>query len=167
MNILKHYIYATLCLVLLAGTVTGCGRHAKDTQTAKAPVSVTVTKVSMAENVASKTYIGTVHPAKSAVLTAVHSGTLAELKVRQGQTVNKGDIIAVINSQRAASSLEMASAALQQAKDGYVRAKAVHESGSIADVKMVEVETQLRQAEAAYKAAYKAHEDCTVNTPYS
>lgn len=167
MNRPKQHISPILCLALLAGMVTGCGRPAKDTQQAKAPVSVTAMKVTMTGNIASKTYIGTVHPAKSAVLTSIHSGTLAELKIRQGQTVNKGDIIAVINSQRAASSLEMASAALQQAKDGYARAKAVHESGSIADVKMVEVETQLRQAEAAYRAAEKTYEDCTLKAPYS
>lgn len=167
MNIQKQYIPLILCLAFASGIIAGCGRHVKETQTAKAPVSVTAMKVSMTGSAASKTYIGTVHPAKSAVLASAHSGTLAELKVRQGQAVNKGEVIAVINSQRAASSLEMASAALRQAKDGYDRAKAVHESGSIAEVKMVEVETQLRQAEAAYKAAAKAYSDCAVKAPYS
>ena len=62
------------------------------------------------------------------------------------------------------SSHEMAHATLDQAEDGYRRAEQVYRSGSIAEVKMVEITTKLNQARAA--SADKALEDCTIKAPF-
>ena len=60
----------------------------------------------------------------------------------------------------------MADAVLAQAEDGYRRLSQVYESGSVADVKMVEVRTQLDRARASARAAQKALDDCTVKAPF-
>lgn len=160
-----------IVIVLFAAfALAGCGqaglKPGKRQETVKQPVAVKVMEVGMTGNSSSRTYVGTVHPAKSSVVSCIYPGTLTELKVVRGQYVRKGDVIAVIESQSVKSSLDMAAATLQQARDGYRRAKSVHESGSMADVKMVEVESKLKQAEAAYEAAEKAYADCVVKAPY-
>ncbi|MCM1177338.1 MAG: efflux RND transporter periplasmic adaptor subunit [Clostridium sp.] len=165
---MKRHIAILSGAVLAGGMLAGCVNTGTGANPAeREAVAVKVIEVSMDGSAATKTYIGTVHPARSTVLSCSHSGTLVELNARQGQHVRQGDVIAVINSQGVKSSLDIAAATLQQARDGYRRAKSVHGSGSMADVKMIEVETQLRQAEAAYAAAEKAYSDCTIKAPFS
>ena len=60
----------------------------------------------------------------------------------------------------------MAQATLRQAEDGYRRVAQVHESNSVADVKLIEVRTQLDKARAAAEAADRAMDDCTIKAPF-
>lgn len=148
---------------------SGCGGRrsgAEDAGKAQ-PVPVKTLRIEQEQNVSSLTYVGTVRASRSTVLSCRYSGTLASLNVRQGQQVDKGDTVAEVNSQSVISMKDMAEATLRQAEDGYERARSVHESGSMADVKWVEVQTQLAKAEASAAAARKACEDCTVKAPYS
>ncbi len=146
--------------------LAGCGGRNQE-QAAPRTVNVQVQEVCSSQNVNSKSYVGTVEPSKSTILSCRYPGTLVNLAVTQGQWVKKGDVIAEVDAQSVKSSLEMAQATLEQAQDGYDRLKKVHESGSVADVKMVEIETQLAQAEASLKAAQQAYDDCTIKAPYA
>ena len=148
---------------------SGCGgRRTGDGSAGNAgPVPVKVLVVEQAVNACSVTYVGTVRASKSTVLSCRYPGTLVSLDVRQGQHVRAGDTVAAVNSQSVVSMRDMAQATLHQAQDGYDRARSVHESGSIADVKWVEVRTQLARAEASAAAAQQAFDDCTVKAPYS
>ena len=131
------------------------------------PVSVHVQEVSFSDNELCASYVGTVEPSKSAIVSSRHSGTLTSLKVRKGERVSKGQVIAEVESQNVRSAYDMAQASLAQAEDGYRRAQQVHDSGSIADVKMVEVEAKLKQARAAAESASKAVEECTIKAPFA
>lgn len=57
--------------------------------------------------------------------------------------MKKGDVLAEVTSKNVLASYEISHATLRQAEDGYKRVKKVHESGTVADVKLVEIETQL------------------------
>ena len=111
-------------------------------------------------------YVGTVEVGREVSLSAQHGGTLSELNVRQGQRVKAGDPIAKIESQGVRSVYETSMATLRQAEDGYERARMVYESGSIPEVKMVEIRTQLAQAKASAEAAQNALEECVVRAPF-
>lgn len=150
---------------VLVPMLCGCGQRAFD-RSGHEEIPVRVMEVQNEEGVGARTYVGTVQPVKSAVLTAVYPGTLVCCNVREGDSVEKGDTIAVIESQSVLSSWKMAHATLDQAEDGYRRLAQVHGSGSVADVKMVEIQTQLSKARAAAEAADKALEDCTVKAPF-
>lgn len=113
-----------------------------------------------------KRYVGAAAPSKSALLSGKYPGTLVSLNVSRGDRVKKGDVIAVIESQNVLSMAETTTATLRQAEDGYARARKMYEKGGLADVKMVEIETQLAQARAAAKAASKAVEECSVRAPF-
>ncbi len=152
----------------MAVIVAGCHEHPdkNGSQTMRTPVTVRVQTISRGATTETSAYIGTVQPDKSVLLSAKHSGTVTGLKVKKGERVKAGQVIATIESQTVRSSWQMAHASLEQAEDGYRRAAQVHESGSIADVKMVEVTTKLNQAKAAAASADKALEDCTLKAPF-
>ena len=131
-----------------------------------AAVKVSVMSVSESRTAGTSAFIGSLEPVRKTTLSARHSGTLVELKVRKGDKVTKGQVVAVIGSQSVQSAWEMAHATLEQAEDGYRRASQVYESGGVADVKMVEISTQLSKARAAAATADKAMEDCTIKAPF-
>jgi RND family efflux transporter MFP subunit len=65
------------------------------------------------------------------------------------------------------TSYEISQATLRQAEDGYERIKKVHESGTVADVKLVEIETQLAKARAAAKSSEISLEECKIKAPFN
>lgn len=155
-------------MILAAGLVPllcGCGQRAFE-RSGHEEIPVKVMKLQYEEGVGTRTYVGTVQPAKSVVLTAGYPGTLVYCNVREGDNVEKGDTIATIESQSVISSWKMSHATLEQAEDGYRRLAQVHGSGSVADVKMVEIQTQLSKARAAAEAADRALADCTIKAPF-
>lgn len=151
---------------LVSVAVPSCKRHSGASEHRAEPVKVEVISVSEESAVSTNGFVGMLEPVKSTTLSAKHSGTLVELRVRKGDRVVKGQTVAVIGSQSVKSTYEMAHATLEQAEDGYRRASQVYEAGAVADVKMVELSTQLSKARAAADAADKALEDCNIKAPF-
>lgn len=162
---MDRMILKTAAAVFIAMSAAGCAEtdKAKDRHEA---IPVKVISAGMQSGTGIRTYVGTVSPVRSAVISSSYPGTVTGLPVSQGDFVKKGELIAEIHSQSIVSSREMAHATLKQAEDGYARLSQVHGSGSVADVKMVEIETQLSKARAAAEAADKALEDCRIKAPF-
>lgn len=156
----------TVPVILAAALLLGGCRGKTDGRHGNEPVPVKVMQVENVSGVGASSYVGTVSPAKSTVLSCSYGGTLVSLRVSEGDRVRQGDTVCVVESQSVKSAWKLAHATLQQAEDGYRRLSMVHGSGSVADVKMVEMETQLSKARASAEAADKALADCTVKAPY-
>lgn len=131
------------------------------------PVPVKVISVKKSDVKANTSYIGRVEPSKSAVVLNPFPGTLTEFNVTKGRKVAKDAVIAKINSESLQSAYDIAESALEQAEDGFERVEKVYGSGSVTEVKMVEVRTKLEQARAAERSARQALEDCSVKAPFS
>lgn len=131
------------------------------------PVTVDVQVIREEASISQRSYVGVVEPAKEATVSALNSGTLDSLPVSQGQKVREGEVLFRIYSQPVRSSWEAAHAVLNQANDALKRARNLYEHGSIADVKIVELETKVAQAKAAAAAADASLEDCYVRAPFS
>lgn len=138
----------------------------KRVRVAPEPVKVTVMVARQSADVSRRSYIGTVETSKDAVIEAVHGGTVKKINVVRGQRVAAGEILAEVYSPSIESSLKAAKASLKQARDGYDRANRVFSSGSISEMKMVEVETKLAQAQASLAAAQAAYDDCQIKAPF-
>lgn len=138
----------------------------KRVRVAPEPVKVTVMVAKQGVDVSRRSYVGTVEPSKDAIVETVHSGTVKNINVARGQRVSAGEILAEIYSPTIESSLNAAKASLKQAQDGYDRAKRVFATGSISEMKMVEVETKLAQAQASLAAAQAAFDDCQIKAPF-
>ena len=153
-----------LPLTLIALSCTD--RSSKNT-VVKEPINVGVLTVTPMSSQYYKVYVGEIGASGSAIISASHSGTLEALNVEQGTHVSKGDVMAEIESKNVLASYEISHATLRQAEDGYERVKKVHESGTVADVKLIEIETQLAKARAAAKSSELSLEECKIKAPFS
>jgi RND family efflux transporter MFP subunit len=111
--------------------------------------------------------VGEINASGSAVISTNHSGILEAINVEQGTHVKRGDVLAEVVSKNVLASYEISQATLKQAEDGYARVKKVHESGTVADVKLVEIETQLAKAKAAARSSEESLEECKVKAPFN
>lgn len=163
---MKRTISIYVCL-LAALSFCACGNSGDVSSGKQEPIGVKVISVTSRSDVRTAGYVGTVDASRKTVLSSRYPGTLVSMKVSQGDYVRKGELVAEIYSQTVVSAYEMAQATLAQAEDGYRRAQQVYDSGSIADVKMVEIRTQLQKARSAADAAKRSLEDCRIKAPYS
>ena len=151
-------------LLLLVAIFISCSKDVKEKNNDL--VTVKVDTIQVLDGISTNHYIGTVEASTTSTLICKYSGKIVALNIKQGDFVKKGDVIAEIESQNVKSTLESAEATLAQAEDGYKRLKQVHDTRSVADVKMVEIETQLAKAKSAAIAARSAAEDCLIKAPF-
>ena len=154
-------------LIIAALAAIGCNQRVHTRRTN--PVSVKVTEVSYETVLSSRSYVGTVESAKSATINAQFPGTVERLLIRKGHRLSANAPVAVVASESVRSAYDIADATLKQAQDGHDRMQKMLAagSGSISEVQRIDVETALAKAQAGYRAASKALDDCTVRTPLS
>lgn len=161
-----------LALTILLGTAVvlcscqSVGESLRGTKK-KDPVRVQTLMVCQTSSASIRSYTGQVIPSRSVTLFAPYPGTVRTISVGKGSAVSGGDVVAEICSQSVETASSIARANLEQARDGYERASKVYESGSVTEVKMVEIRTLLAKAEASMQAALKAEEDCCVKAPFA
>ncbi len=149
---------AVLCCVSCRNT---------STVTVKQPVSVGVLSVGEAVNMGLDHYVGEVRASRTVVLSPRHNGQLTTFDMSQGDAVVKDQVVAEIESSTVIGAYEMAQATLKQAEDAYERLQKVHGTGSVSDVTMVDIETQLSKARASAESAEQALADCSVKSPFA
>lgn len=162
----------SLALMLLA--LTGCSQRAREVRAHilkedvhTDSIVVKVIAAGVTENVGMTNYVGTVSSSRSAVVSSLNSGTLKNFRLKEGDHVAAGQVIGLVESQGVRSAHEAARAALNQAEDGWERIGKVQKSGSVATVKVVEVQTKLEQARASELAARTAVSNMTLRAPFS
>lgn len=161
-----HHILTGLTVGILGLSATSCSLHKKENVSREA-VSVRVERVSLQQGIRRAGYVGTVSPLKSAVITSRHGGSLSQVLVKQGDYVAKGQVLAQVQAASVKSAYEMARTTFEQAEDGYKRLMQVHGTGSVPEIKRVEVEAQYKKSKAALDAARQALDDCTIKAPYA
>lgn len=94
-------------------------------------------------------------------------GTVKKIYVDLGERVTQGKLIAEIDPTSIRSSYDAAKSTLEQAEDAYKRMKLLHDKGSIAEMKWIEVQSKLQQARSMEEVARKNLKDCKLYAPYS
>lgn len=112
-------------------------------------------------------YSGTIEPTQTIPLTFQTQGTVLKVLVNAGDPVKVGQLLAVVDKADAQSMYEMTLAKYQQAKDGYERLKQVHDKGSLPEVKWVEMESNLQQAQSSLAMAKNNLKKCNLYAPES
>jgi RND family efflux transporter MFP subunit len=110
-------------------------------------------------------YSGTIEPSQSVALMFKGPGTVENVFVEEGDFVKKGQQLATVNRSTAQNMYNAARASYEQAKDAYDRLKTVHDKGSLTDLKWVDMETKLKQAESQMLITQSNLEDCTLSSP--
>lgn len=167
-NIIVSKVVAVIVSIVFAVLAVSCSNgELKKKTPVKMPVKVRVQNVTSRENVSEKTYVARISASKNAAVNAPFPSTLTSVRVRQGSKVKAGQVLAVVNSETVDNSLAASKATLNQAQDAYDRLQKVKDNGSVPPLKLVEVETALTKAKAAYAVAEKSAADCYVKAPFS
>ena len=157
MNTKSLFFILTAPAILLAG----CGK--KDT--AGTPVRVRLETAAAISGQASSYYSGVIEAFKDIPLSFQTGGTVGEVLVREGQSVEKGQLLATLDCRTNENSLRMAEAREKQAQDAWRRFEPMYKNGNLPEIKMVEIETARTQAEIALKQASKDSGDCKLSAP--
>lgn len=111
-------------------------------------------------------YSGTVEEEKGTQLSFSANGTINQLKVKVGDRVRKGQLIASVDPTAVRNSYEISHANRQQAEDAYKRYRQLHDKGSLPEIKWVEAQSKLQEAVSAEHIARKNLSDCNLYAPY-
>lgn len=125
---------------------------------------MTVTNSGVAEKLS---FSGTVEEESGTAVSFSTAGTIKSLSVSEGESIRKGQLIGTLDDASLRNAYEIAQATLNQAKDAYHRMKLLHDSNSLSDMKWVEVQSKLSQAENAAEIARIALEDARLYAPVS
>lgn len=157
---------SSFILPLTVLLLTGC-RHKADTPTEQPPVRVTVMAIHNGDYNGSRTYSGTVASASTTTVSFAVAGTIEELNVVEGQRVVAGQLLGKIKSGDYTNADNIAQAELAQAQDAYNRLKKLHDANALPDIKWVEVQQKLKQAQNAADIARRALSETILRAPIS
>ena len=167
-NIIKTNMktkYVTIpCLGMLL-SLGGCQSEEIQKESV-APVKVETWVVGNGTPAGAHRYSGTVEEESGTPLSFATAGTVQAVHIRLGQHVRAGQLIAALDPAALQSRHNAARASLAQAEDACRRMKALHDKGSLADIKWVEVQSQVEQARSLEQLAAKALRDARLLAPY-
>lgn len=151
----------------MGGIMTGCKNENKDKPTTAGPVRVDVEVAGStgATTSGGQKYSGTVEAAEASTVSFPVPGTITKIYVEEGQKVSKGQLIAQVKSESLVNSRNIAKAELEEARDAYQRLKKLHDANALPDIKWVEIQSKLKQAENAMALADRAVSDASLHSP--
>jgi multidrug efflux system membrane fusion protein len=100
-------------------------------------------------------------------LTARTGGVLTDLPVKRGQHVKKGDVIAVLSDEAREAQVSQAQAMVEQRKAELDAKRRLIETGALPRLGLVDLESQLKAAEAGLASARAERERGTVRAPWA
>lgn len=151
---------------VLSICLTGCGSEEAKTAADNA-VKVKVCEIAATSASEQGNYSGTVEEKNGTDLSFATMGTISQIRVKVGDRVAKGQLIATVDPTSSKNAYAAAQAARTQAEDAYQRMKQLHDKGSLAEIKWIEVQSQVKEAVSAEQIAKKSLADCNLVAPYS
>ncbi len=156
-----------LILFAILIAMIGCKPKQETATKEVAPIKVKTQVVQTVNGLSNLRYSGTVEAAQTIPLTFQSSGTVEKVFVQEGDMVRKGQLLAVVDKTDNQSIYNSSQAMYDQAKDAYDRLKQVYNSGSLPEVKWVEMETNLKKAESQLQIAKNNLDKCNLYAPTS
>lgn len=162
----SNLVRAAALSMLLVG-VASCGNESEKKSKEPAPVKVRTVTVNNGEVREGRSFSGTVEESSATTFGFSTGGTIKSLSVSEGDRVRKGQLIGVLDDGSLRNGYQIALATLNQAKDAYNRMKLLHDANSLPEIKWVEVESKLSQAQSAADIARIALNDAKLYSPVS
>ena len=152
--------------LLTLALVTGSCSRGKNSQE-KAPTRVKTEIVKSTSEGTSQTYVGIVEEREGTGVSFTSMGVIRRMLVNEGQAVSRGQLIADMDDTTARNMLAVAESGMTQANDALQRYGMLHDNGSLPEVKWVEIQTKVQQAESQLAIAKKNLADCQLIAPVS
>jgi multidrug efflux pump subunit AcrA (membrane-fusion protein) len=160
---IKHFIDLTAlkaATMLVAVCLSGCGSGGDTAEQTAKVIPVKVISLAPQTLAGGRNYTGTVEESTAISLGFSSLGTVEQVFVSEGQRVQKGQLLATLNSASAQSSFDAVQSKLYQAQDAYDRMVKLHDNGSLSDIKFEEIKSGLQQAKSMAAIARKNLDDC-------
>ena len=154
------------CITAMTVLCMSCNSTGKDvTVVREVPVKTWI--VAFSENAGVHDYMGTVEGESSTSLSFQVPGYVERIYVREGQQVEKGELLARLDKTTLQSTYDAAYSTLRQAEDAYTRMEQLYQKGSLPEIKWVEVQSSLQQARSMEQIARKNLDDVELRAPYA
>ncbi len=151
--------------VSAATTLVSCSENKSVDK--KQSVSVGVYTVSGVADDAGREYVGSVVEREGTSLSFEVPGNIVALRADNGDRVAKGQLLATVNPATLRDAHQLALTTLRQAQDAYRRFEPLHKQGVLSDLKWVEVQTKLEQAESSERLARTQLSRTSLVAPFS
>ena len=162
---IKRFCYVGM-LVAVASILPGC-KGTDEQPTKAAPVKVAVTVTGEKNFSDAKVFSGTVASANTTTVSFAVGGTITDLQVPEGATVTKGQLLGKLRDEDYINANNIAKAQLAEAQDAYERLKKLHDANALPDIKWVEMQEKLKQAQNATDISERAIERTLLHAPMS
>lgn len=162
-NLLRMSLTTRVLFCMSALLVVGC--KPADKTPADVVVPVRVIKAVHTDNSSALHYVGTVEAESSAALSFKVQGNIRNIRVREGQSVTRGMLLAELDNETLQQSYHAAEATCKQAEDAMKRMQLLHDNQSLAEIKYVDAQTQLEKARSMYNIARQNLEDTRLMAP--
>ena len=161
-----------LAAALLAAMLGGCGGAAKKDPTTAGPETALLTTRDLAvvtrRDVATGVPVqGTLRPLADVNLLAPFPDVIEQVLVREGQAVQRGQVLARMRTTSVAPAAASAEAQRRIAAADYQRMQNLLKEGAVAERDVENAEAQLRAAEAAAAVGHKRLDEATVRAPFT
>lgn len=158
----KKWIFIGLAaVVLLAGVGVGSFLLLRPSGNASAQGFSRTVEVTKADQTLSVSFDGTLSPSKESDVNFAISGTVTSVKVKAGNKVTKGQVLATIDKSDLQDAVDLATANVTTAKANLTEVK--DNDGSSAAIKSAKA--QVTSAEAALTTAEKNLDEATLTSP--
>ena len=134
---------------------------------AKKLFRVAVERTTLVPHSRTLTISGRTEAEKRVVIMARGAGVLTDLRVKRGSQVQKGEVIAILSDEAREAQVVQAQAVVTQKRTELEAKRALIVSGTLPRLQLVDLEAQLRSAEAALAAAEAERERGVVRAPWS
>lgn len=153
--------------IFCAGLLLAAGCSSSERPRTVEPIRVETVVATPSADAGSAVYVGTVEEETSSALSFPVAGTVRAMSAEEGRRVREGELLAELDAASARRTFDAARASLEQARDACDRLGRLYEAKSLPEIKWVEAQTRLQQAEAAFGIAEKNLKDCSLYAPFS
>lgn len=153
-------------LLGIAFMIGGCSSEKKNKGEDKGK-SVKTQTIGYTSNEVRREYIGEVEEENNVDLSFQVNGNVEKVYVQEGQSVQKGQLLARLNTTSLQSIYDAAKSTLVRAQDAYDRLTILHQNNSLPEIKYVEVQTALEQSKSAERLAWKNLSECSLYAPFT
>lgn len=158
------HIAAFSAFLSLSLISSGCKNHDKPSVPDAVRVDVEILDGD-GNDTSSNCYSGTAEAADASSVSFAVPGTIEKIYVKVGDRVSKNQVLARVKSESLANARNIAQAELAEARDAYERLKKLHDANALPDIKWVEVQSKLSQAENAAAISERAVGDAILRSP--
>lgn len=151
--------------LIIAALLSGCAKKKTSERIPSIPVRTVIADLEKGRN--KYEYVGVVEEERSSAMSFTVAGTVKMMYAEEGQRVNKGELLARLDTANLSNAYHAAKAQLSQAEDAMKRIQKLYDNQSVPEIKYIDIQTQLEKARSMEAIARKNLSDSRLTAPFS